>query len=352
MDFSRLIEIKGRKVGAGQPTYIVAEAGSNHDGDFGKARALVEAAAEAGADAIKFQAFRAAEHYSRHTPNFTYLDKQGHRQSTYELIRSLEINREWHGPLMEHAKACGITFFSSPCDVDAIQQLAELNVAAFKLASFDLPDIHLIRQMARFGRPLILSTGMADYTDIAEALCAARAVGNDQLVLLQCTSLYPAPAELSNLAAIATMRKAFGVPVGYSDHTFGDHVSIAAVALGACLIEKHFTLDRSLPGPDHGFAIEPSELKDMVMKIRNVEAAVGDGIKDGPREAEREMYEKGRRSLHAKRKISAGEVIREDDLCVKRPGYGISPRLAEVVIGMVARRDIPEDRWIQWQDLK
>lgn len=352
MDFSRLIDIEGRKVGVGQPTYIVAEAASNHDGDFGKARALVEAAAEAGADAVKFQAFRAAEHYSRHTPNFTYLDKQGHRQSTYELIRSLEINREWHGPLMEHARACGITFFSSPCDVDAIQQLAELNVAAFKLASFDLPDIHLIRQMARFGRPLILSTGMADYTDIAEALRAARAEGNRQVVLLQCTSLYPAPVGLSNLAAIVIMRQAFGVPVGYSDHTLGDHVSVAAVALGACMIEKHFTLDRSLPGPDHAFALEPNELKEMVKRIRDVEAAIGDGVKDGPREEEKEMYEKGRRSLHSRRQIRAGEVIGKGDLCIKRPGYGLSPRLAEAVAGMVARRDIPEDHWIQWDDLK
>ena len=346
------VEIGSKWVGAGFPVYIVAEAGSNHNGDLGLAKKLVEAAAEAGADAVKFQAFRASEHYSKLTPGFTYLEAQWSKVSTYELVSSLEINRDWHPLLMEHANACGITFLSSPCDRDAIVQLADLGMPAFKAASFDLPDLDIIRFMAQYGRPLILSTGLADYADIERALCAAREGGNKQVVLLQCTSLYPAPAKISNLSAMSTMRQAFKVPVGYSDHTKGDHICLAAVALGACMIEKHFTIDQSLPGPDHSFAIEPKELKNMVARIREVESAIGDGIKAGPRAEEMEMYEKGRRSLHVRRAIKAGEVIKKSDLCAKRPGYGVPPYLREVVVGMVARRDIQEDRWIRWEDLK
>ena len=349
---STSIEIGGRQIGSGNPAYIIAEAGSNHDGDFAVAIALIDAAAEAGADAIKFQAFLAANHYSKHAPGFTYLEAQGSRQTTYDLIKSLEINRDWHEPLIAHANARGIAFLSSPCDVAAVEQLNMLGMPAFKLASFDLPDRDLIRVMARFGKPLILSTGMADYKDIQGALMAAQEVGNQQVILLQCTSLYPAPAKLANLAAINSMHQAFGVPVGYSDHTLGDHVCVAAVAMGACVLEKHFTLDRSRSGPDHSFAIEPHELAVMVERVRDVEAAIGDGIKNGPRVAEREMYQKGRRSIHTRRAIKKGEVLTRDDLCSKRPGFGISPDLIEILTGMSVSKDIPDDHWITWDDLK
>jgi sialic acid synthase SpsE len=346
------VSIGNRQIGDAHPCYVIAEAGSNHNGDLELAKELIDAASRAGADAIKFQAFRAAKHYSRFTPNFTYLEGAHGERSTYDLIRSIELHRDWHPILMEFAESRGIMFLSSPTDTEAIDQLAALGMPAFKLASFDLPDLRLIRYMARFERPLILSTGMANYADIQQAIDAAQDEGNGQVVLLQCTSLYPAPAELSNLAAIRTMRQAFGVPVGYSDHTLGDHVCLAAVALGAGIIEKHFTLDRTLPGPDHAFAIEPDELSQMMKRVRDVEAAIGNGIKRGPRSAEVEMFEKGRRSLHAARTIRAGEVIRSSDLFVKRPGYGISPSLEEVVVGLVAQRDIAEDHWITWQDVK
>ncbi|RJQ23939.1 MAG: N-acetylneuraminate synthase [Nitrospiraceae bacterium] len=346
------IRIGSRTLGQGHPAYVIAEAGSNHNHDFEMAKALIKAAAEAGADAVKFQAFRAEEHYSKHTPGFTYLKEQGHQESTYELIRFLEINRDWHAPLIEYAKSCAITFLSSPCDKEAVDQLGNLNMAAFKVASFDLPDIYLIRHMAKYGKPVILSTGMADYADIKAAIQACLHEGNENVILLQCTSLYPAPAYLSNLAAMETMRKAFDCPVGYSDHTTGDHISLAAVALGACMIEKHFTLDRKLSGPDHGFAIEPPELSEMIRKIREIESAIGDGIKNGPLKEEKEMFEKGRRSLHTKRAISAGESITRDDICIKRPGYGISPHSLESLIGMTVCRDIPEDHWITWEDIK
>lgn len=341
------IQIGKRSVGDGASSFVVAEVGSNHNQDFDTARRLIDAAAEAGAAAVKFQTFRAAEHYSRKTPGFAYLDDR----DTFSLIESLELNRDWHGPLKEHAEACGVEFFSSPCDADAVSELASLDVPAYKVASFDLPDTGLIEHMAKTGKPVILSTGMADMDDIRRGVEACRAVGNDQIVLLQCTSLYPAPAHLSNLRAMETMRHTFDCLVGYSDHTLGDHVTIAAVTRGACLIEKHFTLDRDQPGPDHPFAINPAELTEMVRRIRDVEAAIGDGVKDGPRSEEREMYEKGRRSLHARRNISAGERIAEDMLTVKRPGYGISPHEAKKVIGSIAKVDIKADQWITWDML-
>lgn len=346
----KVIKIANKLVGTDYSTYIIAEAGSNHNRDFAVAKELIAAAAEAGVDAIKFQSFRAETHYSQHTPGFTYLRNQGNQQSTYELIHSLEINRDWHAPLMEYARKCGIIFLSSPCDTEAVDRLGTLNMAAFKVASFDLPDVHLIRQMAKYKKPIILSTGMADYADISDAIDACHVEGNDQVILLQCTSLYPSPARLSNLAAMTTMHQAFNCVVGYSDHTEGDHIALAAVACGAHIIEKHFTLDRTLPGPDHSFAIQPDELKDMIKKIREIEQAIGDGLKNGPRDEEREMYEKGRRSLHTLRAVSGGDVITADNICVKRPGYGISPKFLDKVEGMVARRHIPEDHWIRWED--
>jgi sialic acid synthase SpsE len=341
-----------REVGPGHPCFIIAEAGSNHNGSLDTAKALIDAAAQAGVDAVKFQAFQASKHYSRHTPNFTYLDSQGRTKSTYALIESLEINRDWHPELITYCQTRNVIFLSSPCDDAAVEQLGDLGMPAFKLASFDLPDVRLIRKMARYGRPLIMSTGLADYSDIESGIRAAAEEGNRQVVLLQCTSLYPAPVDLSNLAAIATMHQAFNVPVGYSDHTLGDHVCLAAVALGACVIEKHFTLDRSMPGPDHSFAIEPDELVEMVKRIRDVEISIGDGVKNGPRPPEMEMYEKARRSIHTTRPVKAGEAITADMICVKRPGYGISPRLIDQILGMTARVDIPADHWVTWEAFK
>lgn len=339
-----MISIGDKTVGDGQPCFIVAEIGSNHDRDFDQARRLIDAAARAGADAVKVQTFRADSHYSRQAPGFKYLDDA----DTFALIQAMEIDRSWHGPLQEHCRSQGVAFFSSPCDSEAVAELAALDMPAYKVASFDLPDTALIGLMARTGKPVILSTGMADWMDIQRAVDACRAEGNHRVVLLQCTSLYPAPARLSNLRAMATMRAAFGCPVGYSDHTGGDQVALAAVALGACLIEKHFTLDRTLPGPDHPFAAEPDELAAMVRRVRDVEAAMGDGAKAGPRPEEREMFEKGRRSLHARVAIPAGTAITAAMLAVKRPGLGIPPFLAPQVVGRVARVDIAPDQWLTW----
>ena len=342
-----ILDIGGRKIGDGQPCFVIAEIGSNHNQDYELACKMINAAAQSGVDAVKFQTFRATSHYSKKSPSFDYLNDT----NTYELIHSLELDRSWQKDLKEHAKKCGVIFFSSPCDSDAISSLARLDVPAYKVASFDLTDDVLISEMAAIGKPLIMSTGMSTWMDIQFAIDAALSVDNDQIVLLQCTSLYPAPAFLSNLNAMASMRSAFGTLVGYSDHTMGDHISLAAVAMGACVIEKHFTLDRTLPGPDHAFAIEPHEMFDLMKKIRDIEAACGDGIKNGPRQKELEMAEKGRRSLHARVPIFSGQVIKADMLVAKRPGFGIPPFMRAHVLGRTARRNIEADDWITWEML-
>lgn len=337
-------KIGDRIVGDGAACFVIAEIGSNHNQDFEQACKLIEAAAECGVDAVKFQTFRAADHYSRKAPSFKYLKDK----NTHQLIQSLELDRSWHKSLQKKAADCGMAFFSSPCDADAVADLSKLGVPAHKVASFDITDDILISAIASCGKPIILSTGMANWGDIERAVDAAKGKGNDNIILLQCTSLYPAPCHLSNLNAMKAMRAAFDVLVGFSDHTEGDHVALAAVALGACMIEKHFTLDRSMPGPDHPFATEPKDLKTLVKKIREIESALGDGQKTGPCSQEKEMAEKGRRSLHAKAHIKAGQIIQREMLVVKRPGLGLPPHFREHVIGRPARRDIEADDWITW----
>lgn len=344
MNEEMTMKIADRKLGENQPCFVIAEIGSNHNRNFDMAKELIKAAAESGADAVKFQTFSASKHYSTKTPGFNYLKNV----DTYSLISSLELDRSWQADLKNHAEDLGVIFFSSPCDSEAINDLAELDVPAYKVASFDLTDDVLISEIAAKNKPLMMSTGMATWMDIQIALNAAKSVGNEQIILLQCTSLYPALANLSNLRAMVSMRMAFGTLVGYSDHTMGDHMALAAVAMNASVIEKHFTLDRRLPGPDHPFAMEPHELSEMMRKIREIESGFGDGIKDGPREEEKEMAKKGRRSLHARIAIKEGQVITEDMLTIKRPGLGLQPFMRRYVIGRKARRNIEFDEWVTW----
>lgn len=341
---SPLLSIDKTLVGPGHPVYFIAEVGSNHNQDYDLACRSIEAVAKAGANAVKFQTFRADSHYSKKAPGFSYLSNQ----STYDLIKSLELNRDWQSGLKQCAENNGLSFLSSPCDLDAIDSLEALNVCAYKVASFDLTDDELIGYMASKNKPLILSTGLANLSEIQFAIDAAHKMNNHEIALLQCTSLYPAPSQLSNLKAMQTLSNAFGVVSGYSDHTLGGHISLAAVSMGASVIEKHFTLDRNLPGPDHPFAIEPKELCTLIAQIREVESAIGDGIKNGPRPEELEMAEKGRRSLHALVPIKAGQTIERNMICIKRPGLGISPMLRDLVIGRRATSDIDPDQWITW----
>jgi len=339
------IKIEDKLIGDNHPVFVIAEIGSNHNQDYSLAIEHIDAAVEAGVDAVKFQTFNAEMHISKYAEMPKYL--KGY-SSIHELIKNLELDRGWQKSLKKYCESKDVIFFSSPCDYEAVDGLEEINSPAHKVASFDLPDLDLVRYIAKTGKPILMSTGMADWMEIQRAVDVCRDEENAEIVLLQCTSLYPAPSNLSNLKSIITMRKAFNVLTGYSDHTLGDTIPMAAVAMGACVIEKHFTLNKNLPGPDHSFAIEPEDLKTMMLKIREIEAAVGDGVKSGPRDAELDMYKKVRRSLHAQRDIIAGEIISEDMLTIKRPGFGIQPYLKDHVIGKPARSNIKEDQWIEW----
>ena len=342
------LRIGGRAVGDGAPCFVIAEAGANHNRDLALAKELIAVAAEAKADAVKFQTYSAETLYSKKTPRFTYLEGLSDK-STWDLIKEIELPREWQAELAAEAHRRGLHFMSTPFDHRAVDELAALGVPAYKIASFEIVDLPLIEKAARVGRPMILSTGLADYEDIADAVAACRRAGNDQIALLQCASLYPAPPARINLRAMATMRQAFGAVVGLSDHTLGIHIAVASVAAGAALVEKHYTMSRTLKGPDHPFAIEPNELADMVRQIRDVEAALGDGRKTGPAPEEQEMHAKARRSLVAARAIPKGTRIEADMVTIKRPGFGIKPKLVDLVIGRVAKVDIEEDTVLTWE---
>src|SRR5262249_54734623 len=278
---SAAIDIGGRAVGPGAPCYVIAEAGSNHDGRLAQAMALIDAAAAAGCDAVKFQVFRPQDLMTPHGPRARYLDGLLGERSLYELFASTAIDRTWLPRLAAHCRMRRIHFLATPFDRDAVDRLIApgVNVPAIKNASSELWHLPLIRHAARSGRPLLLSTGMATMADVEDASVAAPAAGASQLALFQCTVAYPPPAEAVNLRAMRTLVERFGVPVGLSDHSPGTWAAVAAVALGANLVEKHLTLSRALPGPDHPFALEPPELATMVADIRATEQALGDGRK-------------------------------------------------------------------------
>jgi sialic acid synthase SpsE len=350
--FPASFEIGGRPVGAGHPTYVIAEAGANHNRDLAIARELIDVAAEAGADAIKFQTYSGESLYSSKTPGFEYLAPISGDKPPSELLEEIALPREWQEGLRDHAVERGIAFFSSPFDEQAVAELDALGVPAMKIASFEIVDPVLIAAAARTGRPLLISTGMATLGEIEDALRDASAAGATEVGLMQCTSVYPAPAERANLRAMETMRAAFGLPVGLSDHTTGIAAPIAAAALGAAFVEKHFTLDRTMEGPDHPFALEPDELKAMVAGVREAQAALGDGQKRGPSpEEEQEMYGLARRSLIVVGDHPAGTVLTEEMLTRKRPGFGIAPRDLEKVLGRSLRVAVEHDDVLTWEML-
>jgi sialic acid synthase SpsE len=334
-----------RALGNGQPVYVIAEAGANHDRDLGKARALIDAAAEARVDAVKFQVYTADGLYSRATPIFP-----GETRKPYEVIREVEMPREWEPLLQDHARRRGLDYFATPFDYEAVDAQARLGVPFIKWASSEINDLPMLAHAARHGVPMILSTGMCDLADIQAAIDAVRGAGNQRIVLLHCSSLYPTPFDEVNLRAMQTMATAFDLPVGYSDHTPGVAVCTAAVALGACVIEKHFTLDRAAPGPDHHYALEPRELTAMVAAIRAIEASLGSPIKT-PSPGERNKRSLSRRSIIAARDLRAGEVLRREDVITKRPGLGLEPRLLDVVVGRAVRCDIAEGTPLTWEML-
>lgn len=349
--FPARFEIGARSVGAGDPAYVIAEAGANHNRDLEIATRLIDVAAESGADAVKFQTYSGTRIYSSKTPKFKYLEGISDK-SPAELLEEIELPREWQARLRDHALERGIDFFSTPFDHDAVAELDALDVPVLKIASFEIADTPLICRAAETGRPLLISTGMATMDEIGDAIDAAAEGGAAAVGLMQCTSVYPAPPERANLRAMESMRGRFGVPVGLSDHTTGIAVPIAAAALGAAFVEKHFTLDRTMAGPDHPFALEPGELAAMVAGIRVAQSALGDGRKDGPGPEEREeMYELARRSLVATSDLAAGTVLEPEMLTSKRPGYGIAPKHIDEVIGRTLGRDIEDDEVLTWDHL-
>ena len=332
-------------MGSNHPIYIIAEIGANHNRDLKIAKTLIDKAAEAGVNAVKFQTYKAENLYSKNAPKFSKDEV-----NPFDLIKANELPREWHRELFTYALNKKLHFLSSPFDYEAVNDLDAVGVPAFKVASFELIDLGLLKHIAQKKKPILLSVGLATLGEIEEALHTIRSQGNNDIALLHCASLYPAPVETVNLNAIQTLSKAFQIPIGFSDHTLGIHIAVAAVAKGACIIEKHFTLDRTMKGPDHSFAIEPEELKQLVRNIRDVENAMGTGVKLRS-SAEQEMYEKGRRSIIAAQDIKKGAKIERDWLIVKRPGYGIKPKYLEMVIGRTAKRDIKADEWITWDDI-
>jgi N,N'-diacetyllegionaminate synthase len=339
--------VDGRLIGGGAPCYVIAEAGSNHNRDLGLARELIDVAADAGADAVKFQIYSGKTLYSSKTPRFEYL-KDVADKDTQELLAEIETPRDWLPDLAAHARSRGITFFAAPFDDAAVSELDAVGVPIFKVANYELVDVHLIRRVAETGKPLILSVGMATYGEVEDALRAARDGGAMEVALLRCAAQYPAPANIMNLKAMGTMRRAFGVPVGLSDHSEGIHVPLGATGLGMDILEKHITLDRTMPGPDHPFAIEPDELRALVRGIRDIESAMGHGRLEGPTPQEAEMHRLARRSVIAARPIAKGTQITRADLTIKRPGFGIAPKHLDTVVGRVAKVDIEFDDIVTW----
>ena len=325
--------IAGRTLGPGTPCFVIAEAGVNHDGDPALAEKLIDAAAAAGADAVKFQTFNAERQTVPDAPKAEYQKASGDAGETQQqMLKRLELpDSAWEG-LRDRCTAAGLIFLSSPFDEQSADFLAALGVDALKIPSGELTNLPFLRHVAALDRPLIVSTGMADLDEVAAAVEAIGAGGDPPLALLHCVSAYPAPAEECNLRTLATLGERFGVPVGWSDHTLGSEVSLAAVALGACIVEKHFTLDRTLPGPDHAASIEPSELKAMIAAIRKVESALGSGEKRATA-IEQETAAVARKSLVAARAIAAGALLTGEDVTARRPGTGIPPSQREAYLG-------------------
>ncbi|AEB09720.1 pseudaminic acid synthase [Desulfobacca acetoxidans] len=343
------IKINGRTIGQGQPVYLVAEMSANHHQDFEQAAAILQAAREAGADAVKLQTYT-PETMTLNLPRADFQIGPGTiwaGRNLHDLYAEACTPWEWHPKLQKIAGNLGLDLFSSPFDASAVDFLEELKVPAYKIASFELVDLPLIRRVAKTGKPIVMSTGMATLGEIEEAVVAARQAGAEQIVLLKCTSAYPAAPEEMNLRTIPHLAAAFGVPVGLSDHSLGIAAPVAAVALGACLIEKHFTLSRSVPGPDSAFSLEPEEFRAMAQAVRTVEKALGRvSYGASPLEAQSRAF---RRSLFVARDIKAGEVFTAAHVRSIRPGHGLAPKYLEQVLGRRAVRDIPAGTPVSWE---
>lgn len=336
------IKIADKWIGEGEPIFVIAEAGVNHNGQARLARKLIDVAVDAGVDAVKFQTFVTEEDISKYAELAPYQRIGSKAKSQLEMVKSLELSQDDFREISSYATRRNIMFLSTPFDKQSADLLDELNVPAFKIPSGEIVNAPLIEYIAAKGKPMIVSTGMSTMEEVREAVDIIRDKGNNKIVLLHCTSNYPAKIEDSNLKAMATLARTFRVPVGYSDHTEGVLVPAIASAMGACVIEKHFTLDKRLPGPDHKASLGPQELKKMVRTIRLVERALGTGQKI-PVESEFEIMRVARRSIVAKVDIPKGSLITENMITFKRPGWGISPKNVKEVVGKKAKVSIEKD---------
>ena len=330
-------------------TLIIAEAGVNHNGDLNMACDLIDVAVDAGVDLIKFQAFNADRLVTRSAIKADYQNRTTDSdESQYKMLHRLELTRESHEKLIKHCKSRGIGFLSTGFDQECVDMLVDLGINRFKIPSGEITNLPYLRHIGNFGRPVILSTGMSTLGEIEAAINVLEKAGTSRnlITVLHCNTEYPTPMADVNLQAMLTIRDAFRVAVGYSDHTLGIEVPIAAVALGATVIEKHFTLDRSLSGPDHKASLEPGELKAMVAAIRNIELALGDGIKR-PSLSEAKNKPIARKSIVASELIRSGEAFTKKNLTIKRPGTGISPMRWDEFLGKKAQRDFAPDELIE-----
>lgn len=326
--------------------YVIAEVGVNHNGSFELACKLVDVAKAAGADCIKFQTFKSKNLVSRNAQKAEYQRKTTGEGSQVEMLKALELSFDEFRDLKAYCDSVGIAFLSTPFDFDSIQFLNSIDMPFWKIPSGEITDYPYLVALARTGKPIVLSTGMSDMDDIAAAIRVLRENGAADIKLLHCNTEYPTPFEDVNLRAMMTMRNAFGLEVGYSDHTKGIEVPVAAVAMGATIIEKHITLDRNMEGPDHRASLEPDELTAMITGIRNIEKALGDGNKK-PSPSEKKNISVARKSIVAKCRISKGELFTENNITVKRPGTGISPMKWSSIVGTKATRDFEEDELIE-----
>jgi N-acetylneuraminate synthase len=346
------IELGGVPVGDGHRPYVIAEIGSNHNGDMDLCRRLIDAAADAGADAVKFQSWSessliAREEYDR---NPDYADKKKHFGSLREMVRAYQLTAEQHLQAQAWCRERGVAFCSSAFSPEEVDLLVELDVPFIKVASMDVTYLPLLLAVARAQRPVLLATGMATLGEVERAVEAVRSTGNEQLVLLHCVSVYPPEYESIRLRNIPMLREAFDVPVGFSDHTLGTAIPLAAIALGACVVEKHFTIDKDMEGWDHAISADPGEMRTIVDEGANVWASLG-GSRRVVSAAEVEKRERFRRSLVLRRDLAAGHVLGEDDLTAKRPGTGISPADLGYVVGRTLAAAMREDDVLRWEDL-
>lgn len=342
----------GRELGADRPPYVIAEIGANHNGDMDLCRRLIDAAADAGADAVKFQSWSASSlisqsEYERHP---TYSDTKKHFGSLREMVERYQLSPGQHEEAAAHCRARGVDFLSTPFSPAEVDLLVALDVPAIKVASMDVNHLPLLDHLGRSGRPVLLSTGMATTAEVARAVDTLRTAGTSDLVLLHCVSIYPPDPAAVNLRNMAGFRKAFSVPVGFSDHTLGIAVPLAAVALGACVVEKHFTLDKDMEGWDHAISADPAELAAICAGSREVWAALGSHERtvSEPELAKRRQF---RRRVVLRHAVAAGRVLAADDLDFKRPGTGIGPDETAYVVGRHAARDLPAEHELEWSDL-